>query len=139
MVSNKCIYALRAVLELAKREKQGRVPISEIARVQGIPPRFLETILRQLKQGGLTESTRGKDGGYQLARPASRITVADVIALFEEPLDSGTDGEGPFDVFDNLWHDAQAALESVYAKTDFGTLVRREQEAINAQPNNYSI
>jgi Rrf2 family cysteine metabolism transcriptional repressor len=52
MISNKCVYALKAMLELSLRENDGPVPISEIAQAQNIPSRFLEGILRQLKQAG---------------------------------------------------------------------------------------
>ena len=60
MISNKCNYALRALLELAKRDGGGPATIVDIAQAQSIPARFLEAILRQLKQAGLTESVRGK-------------------------------------------------------------------------------
>ncbi|MFT5126221.1 MAG: Rrf2 family cysteine metabolism transcriptional repressor, partial [Verrucomicrobiales bacterium] len=50
MISNRCLYALKAVVELAEQEGLGPVTIAEIARKQGIPSRFLEAILRQLKQ-----------------------------------------------------------------------------------------
>jgi Rrf2 family protein len=57
-----------------------------IAQAQEVPPKFLENILGDLRQGGLVRSQRGAEGGYWLARPASEITLADVIRAVEGPL-----------------------------------------------------
>ena len=62
LVSQKCQYALRALFELAKRNGEGPVKIAAIAKAQAIPPRFLEVILSQLKQGSFVESQRGSEG-----------------------------------------------------------------------------
>ncbi len=53
---------------------------------QGIPAKFLESILNDMRRAGLLTSQRGPDGGYRLARPASEITVADVIRPLDGPL-----------------------------------------------------
>src|SRR5512133_2739522 len=83
IVTQKCQYAMRAVFELARREGQGPVKINEIAEAQAIPQRFLENILNQLKQSGILESRRGKEGGYLLARPSREITAGMIIRLVE--------------------------------------------------------
>ena len=84
-VSAKVDYALRAMAELAAAPPgldDGRA-----ARVaQQIPPKFLESILAQLRNGGLVASQRGSEGGYRLARPAEEISVADVIRELEGPI-----------------------------------------------------
>ena len=72
MLTQKCQYAMRAVFELAKREGRGPVKINEIAEAQAIPQRFLENILNQLRQGGVVESRRGKEGGWPARRARSR-------------------------------------------------------------------
>ena len=59
-----------------------------IVSAQRIPPKFLENILGELRNAGLVESQRGSDGGYWLAKPASEITVADVMRAVEGPLAS---------------------------------------------------
>ena len=86
-LSQKCQYAVRAVLELAKQYGQGPVPISQIAASQAIPQRFLENILNELKPTGLIESRRGIQGGYLLARDPATVSVGEVIRMIEGPLD----------------------------------------------------
>ncbi len=72
VLSQKSQYAVRAVFELAKKEGSGPVKAANIAAAQFIPVRFLENILGQLRQAGIVESVRGKEGGYRLAgRPAT--------------------------------------------------------------------
>jgi Rrf2 family protein len=75
-------YAWRAVAELAAAPP-GPVPAERIATAQDIPRRFLDNILLQLRRAGIIESQRGPDGGYWLARPATEITLADVILVIE--------------------------------------------------------
>lgn len=79
-LSAKVDYAVRAALELAAAGDEP-VKSEHIARAQDIPPRFLENILMEMRQAGLLHSQRGADGGYWLARPASDITVADVMRV----------------------------------------------------------
>jgi Rrf2 family protein len=80
-------YAVRAAVELAAAEKTGKPVKGEyLATAQGIPQNFLENILTELRRAGLIRTRRGADGGYQLARPAAEITVADVLRAVEGPL-----------------------------------------------------
>jgi Rrf2 family cysteine metabolism transcriptional repressor len=84
----KAEYACLAMIELAKLGENGPPRrVREIAEAQGIPERYLLQILLQLKTAGLVQSARGSEGGYQLARGADRITVADVIAAVDGPGD----------------------------------------------------
>lgn len=92
-VTAKADYAVRAALELAVSDAE-IVKGERIAMLQGIPLPFLENILGDLKQAGIVTSRRGPDGGYRLARPASEITVADVIRAVEGPL-AAVRGERP--------------------------------------------
>jgi len=80
----KADYAVRAMVELAAQGSPAKGDV--IAERQGIPFKFLENILLELKHAGLVESLRGSDGGYWLARPAQEITLADVIRAVEGPL-----------------------------------------------------
>jgi Rrf2 family protein len=85
-VSAKVDYALRAMAELAAAPP-GRLTTAErLASAQQIPPKFLESILSQLRTAGLVASQRGAEGGYQLARPAEEISIADVIRELEGPI-----------------------------------------------------
>lgn len=140
MISHRCQYALRAMLELSRQESQGgRVTIADIARQQDIPTRFLEAILRQLKQAGLTESLRGKEGGYQLARPAHSITVGEVIRIFESSICPQRDENSNKDVFFDIWKKADDALNEVYDQTDFSTLAEKDRIRREGFSGNYSI
>lgn len=79
-------YALRAVVELAAAGGTGPVTAERIARAQEIPPKFLESILLQLRRGGVVNAQRGPEGGYWLARPAGEISLAYVIRIIDGPL-----------------------------------------------------
>jgi len=73
-------YALLAMMELAKRQEMGKpVALREIVDDQQIPMPFLVQILQQLRTAGLVNSSRGSSGGYFLQRPASQISVLDVV------------------------------------------------------------
>lgn len=143
MVSNKCIYGLRAVLELARRHGSGPVTIAEIAGSQDIPVRFLEAILRELKQAGITDSRRGKEGGYSLARQPAEVSVGDVVRLFEGVRHSDDpNGGAPLSrptVFDDVWDRAKRALDEVYNGTHFQTLVAEDDRLRDQQAQNYTI
>src|SRR5207344_1275656 len=84
-VSAKADYALRACIQLAA-EGERHVKGERIAQAQEVPVKFLENILGDLRQAGLVRSQRGAEGGYWLARPASEITLAEVIRAVEGPL-----------------------------------------------------
>jgi Rrf2 family protein len=85
-LSAKADYAIRAAVELAAAGDGVRVKGERLAQAQAIPPKFLETIMLDLKQAGLVASQRGAEGGYWLARDAGSITLADVIRAVEGPL-----------------------------------------------------
>lgn len=84
-VSAKVDYALRAMVELAAHPDR-LVTGEQLANAQKIPPKFLESILAQLRSAGLVASQRGAEGGYRLARPAEEISIADVIRELEGPI-----------------------------------------------------
>ena len=92
-LSARADYALRAAIELASATT-GHVTADQLARAQNIPGKFLEAILTQLRRGGLVRSQRGPDGGFWLARPASQISLADIIRAIDGPL-VGVRGERP--------------------------------------------
>lgn len=148
VITQKCQYALRAIFELARRQGSGPVKIVEVAESQAIPPRFLENILNQLKQGGFVESRRGKEGGYLLARPAESILIGEIIRFIQGPICpvdccvGGTDQDCPFlgdCVFQPLWQRVKHALEGVYDSTTFADLVRADRERLEVRHLSYTI
>jgi Rrf2 family cysteine metabolism transcriptional repressor len=79
-------YALLALVHLARHAEEGFLPVQAIGAAQGIPPRFLEQILLTLKRARYVRSLKGQHGGYALARPAERITLAEVVRLIDGAL-----------------------------------------------------
>jgi Rrf2 family protein len=79
-------YAVRALAELASSTVTGYRTVDELADAQRLPVKFLEGILTQLRRSGLLESRRGATGGFRLARPATDISVADVMRAVDGPL-----------------------------------------------------
>ncbi len=86
MISKKTKYALKGLLHLARKYDQGPVLISDLARDERIPKKFLELILLSLKNNGILQSKKGKGGGYYLGKPAREISVGNVIRILEGPL-----------------------------------------------------
>ena len=83
MMSKKCKYAIKALIELAKNSERGSIFTGDIAKNQNIPRKFLEQILTELKQGGFVGTKKGYGGGIHLKKPANKITVADVYRQFD--------------------------------------------------------
>jgi len=86
MLSQKARYALHALFLLAEKPIGAPVMIAEIAREGGIPRKFLEQILLELKKRGILHSVRGKHGGYTLGRAPEKISFAEVIRAIDGPL-----------------------------------------------------
>lgn len=84
MLSQRGRYALKALLNLARRD--GSCGVATIAAEENIPRKFLEAIMSDLRRGGVVEASRGKFGGYRLARPADLVTFGEVIRLTDGPL-----------------------------------------------------
>ena len=82
-ISTKGKYGLRAMIDLAQYSEQEAVSISSIAQRQKISESYLEQLVAKLKKAGLVVSIRGAAGGYRLARPASGISVGDVLRALE--------------------------------------------------------
>lgn len=93
-VSAKVDYAVRAGAELAFVGGGRPVKGEALASAQGIPLKFLENILLDLKHAGLIQSQRGSEGGYWLARAPEEITLAEVIRAVEGPI-ANVRGERP--------------------------------------------
>ena len=85
-LSSKSEYACLALIDLAEHYERGLCTIGDIARHKGIPKKFLEQILLVLKRSGYVKSRKGAEGGYRLAKPASGISVAEVVRLMDGAL-----------------------------------------------------
>lgn len=85
-ISARADYAVRAALQLAACGDDGPLKAEAIAAAQDIPHKFLESILNDMRRGGLVLSQRGGNGGYRLARDAGSISIADVIRVVDGPL-----------------------------------------------------
>lgn len=92
-VSQKGLYALEAMMLLARRYPEGTVKIREIAEDEKLPEKFLELILLELKHARIVESVRGAKGGYRLKRSPSRIFLGEVIRTIDGPLAPFGDAE----------------------------------------------
>jgi Rrf2 family protein len=130
------------ILELALRQDLGIVKSQQIASAQGIPLRFLEVILAELRQGGFVESRRGNLGGYILARPPETITVAQIIDFVEghksvkKPHFTADSGEDPFS---RLWLELDQTCSEVLSSTNFADLAGEELKKRNSRAPNYAI
>jgi Rrf2 family transcriptional regulator, cysteine metabolism repressor len=125
-ISVKSEYALKAIFDLATRPPNEPVKIADIAKRQKIPQKFLELILASLKQGGFVESRRGAEGGYRLARPASEITVGQLLAYVENGNKSTRPSPGPFA---DLWKRVDSAISEIIDHTTFAELERQWKES----------
>jgi Rrf2 family protein len=125
-LSVKSDYAARAVLGLARLgQGGGAVRVETLAESQSIPPNYLVQILIELKSTQIVKSQRGKEGGYLLARPASEITLGDVIRcvhgrVFDTPALS--DQHCPPELRD-AWGRLQKALDEAANKITFQQLL----------------
>src|ERR1035441_9926817 len=86
MISKKTIYAFKALIHLAGRPSGEPVLISDLARDENIPKKFLEFILLSLRKGGILQSRIGKGGGYYLALTPSKVTLGSVVRILEGDL-----------------------------------------------------
>ncbi|MEA2340552.1 MAG: hypothetical protein QOG11_629 [Solirubrobacteraceae bacterium] len=122
-ISAKADYAVRAAAHLARREladPPGPTKGEAIATAQGIPVKFLENILGDLRHAGLVRSQRGAEGGYWLNRPAAEVSVADVIRAVDGPLASirgqrpeDVPYEGGVEALQQVWIAVRANLRAV--------------------------
>src|SRR6201986_647921 len=123
-MSAKAEYAVRAMVQLATVDGGVRVTPDDRAQAQGIPPQFLVDILSDLRNDRLVRSHRGRDGGYELARPGSEISIADVLRSIDGPLASVRDvglGDlpysGPTAALTDVWRALRASMRSVLEET----------------------
>ena len=123
-MSAKAEYAVRAMVQLATVDDGTLAKTDDLAKAQGIPPQFLVDILTDLRNDRLVRSHRGREGGYELARSATDISIADVLRCIDGPLASVRDiglGDlpysGPTAALTDVWRALRASMRSVLEQT----------------------
>jgi Rrf2 family protein len=92
-ISQKGLYALQAMMMLARHHNQGAIRIRDVAYEEELPEKFLELILLELKNARMVESVRGAKGGYRLRRAPAEIQLSEIIRLIDGPLAPFADAE----------------------------------------------
>ncbi len=128
-VSVKTDYAVRAMAQLAADADDGPVPAARLAAGQDIPVKFLHGVLAELRRARLVRSTRGAEGGFTLGRPATEITLADVIRAIDGPLVDVHDERlsaltypGPAAALREVWMAARTSLRDVFERVSVADL-----------------
>lgn len=129
-ISAKTDYAVRALLTIAAEQDGGPVSVESLVAHQGLPRKFLESILGDLRRGGLVVSQRGPAGGYTLSRPADKIVVAEVFRVVDGPLAEvrglrphETEYVGAASHLPVLWVAVRASLRAVLDGTTLADLL----------------
>ncbi|MDG1684947.1 MAG: Rrf2 family transcriptional regulator [Flavobacteriaceae bacterium] len=86
MISKKCKYALKALLYISKNSGEKAILTSSIARDENIPRKFLESILRNLRNNQILHSKRGKEGGFLLLRDPKEIYIVEIMRIMDGPV-----------------------------------------------------
>jgi Rrf2 family protein len=141
MISKKTKYALKALGYLAEYSTGEPILISELAKEEAIPKKFLEAILVALRKGGVLKSKIGKGGGYMLALPPSQITIGKVVNILEggfalvECLNDNVKvvceecGDPAFCGIRLVMSDVKTAIDSVLESTTLADMVERSDTA----------
>jgi Rrf2 family cysteine metabolism transcriptional repressor len=122
-ITTKSPYALSALVELHRRGDSGPVPIAELARRRDIPVQFLEQLFATLRRAGVLHSQRGVKGGYSFARPASAVTVLELVELLDGPIGRGASG---------VFAEAAGAARSVLTESTVADVAEAEARAAGA-------
>jgi Rrf2 family iron-sulfur cluster assembly transcriptional regulator len=126
-------FAVTAMLDLALHSEKGPVTLSGISERQKISLSYLEQLFGKLRRRALVESVRGPGGGYNLARPADRLTVADIICAVEEPIDSTACGgrencqDSQRCMTHELWEDLNVTVYAFLRSVTLAQLVERQR------------
>ena len=140
-------FAVTAMIDLALRDTNGPVTLAAISERQGISLSYLEQLFGKLRRHGIVESVRGPGGGYNLGKTLQSISVADIIAAVDEPLDAtmcggekdcheqGRVGGGLLDnkqkgqcMTHELWATLNKKMQEYLGSVSLGDLVRQQRE-----------
>lgn len=133
-ISKKTEYGLRAMVHLARNLPAGRhgknkkaISIREISNTEGMPFEFLSKIFADLERASLVKAKHGANGGYFLAKPAKKITTADIAAVLEDdlavvhctgcPMAGGCRSQ-------NVWEEVKQSINKTMGKTTLADLIK---------------
>ena len=129
-ISAKSDYAVRALLELAAHPTAGPITGERLAASQGLPTKFLENTLVDLRRAGIVVSQRGSEGGYRLAREPAKVTIAEVMRALDGPLaevrglrPEAAEYDGAAANLQAVWIAVRAALRSVLDQVTLADVV----------------
>jgi Rrf2 family protein len=123
-VSARADYAIRMVVAMAVRPEEV-LAREQLAHSEGLPVKFVDHVLRQLRNGGLIESRRGRYGGYRLTRPAEQISLAEVVHAVAEPQPAAPPREQPAQLtgwLADLWSGVSDTVDAALADISIATL-----------------
>ena len=133
-------FAVTAMIDLALRQHNGPVTLAGISQRQKISLSYLEQLFGKLRRHGLVESVRGPGGGYNLARAAEAVSVADVILAVDEPIDASQCGglENCLDdhrcMTHELWSGLNAHIFAYLRSVTLAELVRQQESRARGEP-----
>jgi Rrf2 family protein len=144
-LSTKSRYGTRAMIDIAIHSDGGTSMLKDISKRQAVSPKYLDHILSSLRKAGLIKNLRGKSGGYSLTRPASAITLHDIIKAVEGSI-------APVECVDNpvlcdrtkncatrdVWIQLKDAMENVLESTTLEKLIQSQIKK-NPLPADYNI
>ena len=144
-ISQKGLYALQALMMLARHSQQGAIRIRDIAYEENLPEKFLELILLEMKNARIVESVRGAKGGYQLRRPPSEIRLSEIIRLIDGPLAPFGDAEHLRELIDRddnrralyeVFLDVRDAAAKILEGTTLADLIPDDSQGAKAKTKN---
>ena len=112
-ISSKSRYGISALLALAEFYNSGLLQIKDIASRCDIPHQYLEQIFNRLGKTGIIKSTRGKKGGYELAKPPEQITVLHIVNALEGDIEFVSKSDGNNDAIVELFQEAEDKLKKI--------------------------
>lgn len=133
-------FAVTAMIDVAMHGEHGPVTLSAVSERQKISLSYLEQLFGKLRRHGLVESVRGPGGGYNLARAAEAVSVADVILAVDEPIDATQCGGLENCLNDHrcmtheLWSGLNAHIFAYLRSVTLAELVRQQESRARGEP-----
>ena len=143
-ISTKGRYALRMLLDLAEHQSEGYIALKDIAARQDVSKKYLEQIIILLKRSGYLKSSRGKGGGYKLAKAPKEYTIGDILRTTEGSLspvacledDENMCPRSSMCTTINFWEGLDKVINDYVDSITLQDLLDRQQELVG---NDYSI